>query len=115
MFNEIVSPPLLPYSDFDVMLKQKIEVEELLKAATMCYKKAKSLLDDAKKIESCFPHEDFIRESITSLLKVCVAGSVNNARISADLKALQKDTFKLLVECPYCPSLPIITIKSSDS
>ena len=114
MFNDIVSPPLLPYSDFDSMLQQKFEVQELLNAATMCFKKAKSLLDDAKKIQSCLSHEDFVRESITSLLKVCVAGSVNNAKMSSELKTWRRDGYRLSVECPYCPSLPVITIKSNE-
>lgn len=115
MFNDVVSPPLLPYSDFDSMIQQNFEVQELLNAASMCFKKARSLLDDAKKIQISLSHEEFLQESVTSLLKVCVAGAVNNARISSDMKTLQRDGFKLSVECPYCPSLPVISIKSSGS
>ena len=115
MFSEILSPPLLPYSDFHKMLQQKFEIEELLQAATACFKKAKNLFDDAKKIPTSFTHEEFIRESITSLLKVSVAGSVNNARLSAEIKSLARERSEVKVECPYCPSLPVISIKIKDS
>ena len=92
LFSEITSPPPLPYTDFEAMLRGSFEITELLSAASFCFKKAKGFIDDAKKSgvsknegnENSFAHEALMLERATALLKTIVAGNVNIMRLSND-------------------------------
>jgi hypothetical protein len=114
MFEDIVTPPALPYSDYCDMLKTKIDATDLLNGASACFKKAKAYFDDAKKADMVYPHEAFLMDGVTSLTKVSVASSVSNMRMAGLVSALNvggASKYLLVVERNYHPAIPVVEVK----
>lgn len=112
-FEDLSSPPPLPFTDYANMVNIAINILELLSAAAVCFKKAKAHFDDAKKTAETFPHEPLLMDSLTALCKVCVAANVGIMRITAAEKEIKASpsAFKLSIERAYHPAVPVIELR----